>query len=254
MSGSEPNNVAFYNKLWLEEWRDMVRFNPTIRHLEKIIVDAIERVGPVQTVLDVGCGMGVNLKRIRRHFPDPELVGADLSEDILKIARHYVGEDPKIKYSPLDIGKGALDRQFDFVLCSQVLEHIEDDKAAISYMSEMCSKYLFITVPGGRYNTTSKLVGHHRHYSKKDLVEKVVTNGFTVCHVREWGFPFHSLYKSTLNLLPAESQKQVGFGRYGFFKKKISDLLYLLFFANVFDMGANVILLAEKKYPRAHHR
>lgn len=246
MLNPETNNVDYYNQLWLEEWQDMERLNPTARHLERIIVQLIRSVSPINSVLDAGCGMGVNLKVIRKHFPNLEMTGTDLSGDILRIAENYVGKDERIRYVPLDIGKSALDERFDLVLCSQVLEHIEDDVAAIRNLASMTGRYLLITVPGGAYNSTSKLVGHYRHYEKEELVEKVLPSGFRIRSLREWGFPFHSLYKRTLDLLPQESQKKIGFGKYGVIKKSIAASLYHLFYGNVFDAGANVILLAEK--------
>lgn len=223
----------------------MERFNPTARHLEKIIVDLLRRIYPVQTLLDVGCGIGVNLKRIHKHFPDIQLTGSDLSEEILNLAEDYVKE-ASIEYIELDLGKGRIDREFDAIVCSQVLEHIEDDETALKNMALMCRKYMIITVPGGAYNSTSKLVGHYRHYNRDELVKMVKSCGFSVLYVREWGFPFHSLYKFMLDMLPAESKTRIGLGKYGFFKRGVSHILYLLFFCNIFNKGANIILLAER--------
>ncbi|MBI5048530.1 MAG: class I SAM-dependent methyltransferase [Deltaproteobacteria bacterium] len=245
MNNQEKNNVGYYNKLWTEDWYDMERFNPTARHLETIIIGLLRRIYPVQNLLDIGCGIGVNLKRIHKHFPDIQLTGSDLSEDILNLARDYVKE-ADIEYFCLDLGKDKLDRKFDVVLCSQVLEHIEDDETAFKNMALMCRKYVIITVPGGAYNSTSKLVGHYRHYTKDALVKMVKSCGFNILYAREWGFPFHSLYKFMLDMLPTESKVKIGLGKYGFFKRGVSHILYLLFLCNIFNRGANIILLAER--------
>lgn len=105
---------------------------------------------------------------------------------------------------------------------------------------------MIITVPGGAYNSTSKLVGHYRHYNQDALVKMVKSCGFSVLYVREWGFPFHSLYKLMLDILPTESKVKIGLGKYGFLKRGISHVLYFIFFGNLFNKGANIILLAEK--------
>lgn len=243
---NQDNNVDYYNKLWTEDWYDMERFNPTARHLEVAIVKLLKHIVPVQSLVDIGCGIGVNIKRIHRHFPEIEFVGTDLSDEILKLARNYVKAGRNVEYVQLDVGRDKLNRQFDVVLCSQVLEHIEDDIAALKHMTSMCGKYMIITVPGGNYNSTSRLVGHHRHYKKDELTSMVKSCGFKILYVREWGFPFHSLYKFALDRLPTKYKMRIGLGKYGFFKRALSHILYFLFFGNMFDMGANIVLLAEK--------
>lgn len=246
MNANQTNNKEFYTKIWLKDWYDMERYNPTARHLERIIVRLISSID-IKSILDVGCGMGVNIKRIRRHYKDVKIVGADLSKAILKMAENYVGKDRNISYHTLDLGKEKLDRKFDLVLCSQVLEHIKDDSTAMKHIVDMCSKYILITVPGGKYDKTSRLIGHHcRHYSKQRLLGLIRKHNLKILYLGEWGFPFHSIYKTILNLLPDNQKKKIGLGKYGIIKKGLSDVLYFLFYGNIFNKGDNLILLAEK--------
>lgn len=246
MSTDSQYYAEFYEDLWLREWADMERFNPTARHLKRIIVELIKGVMPVESILDAGCGMGLNVRDLRQHFPLIKITGSDLTEPILELARRYVGEDPLTDFATLDLGGTPLNRQFDLVLCNQVLEHLENDVQAIQNLAAMTRRYLLITVPGGAYNSTSKLVGHFRHYSRADICSKLVAAGMQIRYQREWGFPFHSLYKILLGTLPRSAQKNVGMGHYGAMKKTLSDIIYLLFYGNLFDKGANVIVLAEK--------
>lgn len=240
------DNVQFYENLWLREWADMEKFNPTARHLKRIIVRLIKQVMPVQTILDVGCGMGLNVRHLHQNFPSIRITGADLSQAILDVAHQYVGANSAIDFIPLDLEKAALDQKFDLVLCNQVLEHIEDDVQALHHLAQMTGKYILITVPGGAYNSTSKLVGHYRHYSRSEICSKVTAAGFRIVSQREWGFPIHNIYKFLLDALPSQTQKAIGMGRYGLMKKLLSGLIYIAFYANQFDKGANVIVLAEK--------
>jgi hypothetical protein len=131
------------------------------------------------------------------------------------------------------------------VLCNQVLEHIEDDISALINLKKMSSKYVLITVPSGKFNSTSKLVGHYRHYSIDELMRKVKIAGLDVVNIYSWGFPFHSLYKYLLGLLSIEMQKKIGMGSYGAKKIFFSKLIYLLFKCNIFKYGSNIILLAK---------
>ena len=100
-SPAPPNSdeqVGFYNDLWLRQWRDMITYNPTTRQLERQIHHALLDSGGFQTLLDVGCGNGMNIAAVRRDFPDATLVGADLSPEILALARQNVGPDPGIEF------------------------------------------------------------------------------------------------------------------------------------------------------------
>src|SRR5687767_10512176 len=118
---SMDDKVAFYNALWAQQWQDMERYNPTARHLEREIIKLVRGAMPLKSLMEAGCGMGVNLKPLREAFPDLKLTGTDLSDDILKIAKGYVGEDSGVEYVSLDLEKRALDRTFDLILCTQVL-------------------------------------------------------------------------------------------------------------------------------------
>lgn len=248
-SPAPPNSdeqVGFYNDLWLRQWRDMITYNPTTRQLERQIHHALLDSGGFQTLLDVGCGNGMNIAAVRRDFPDATLVGADLSPEILALARQNVGPDPGIEFEVLDLAGDPLSRSFDVVLCNQVLEHIEDDRLAMQNLAAMCKGTMIIAVPGGRYNSTSRILGHHRHYSRDALVRLAEDAGIEVISARNWGFPFHSLYKSVLGMLPVEMQRGVGFGEYGLGKKLLARFIYLLHFGNVFNAGANVILVGRQ--------
>jgi SAM-dependent methyltransferase len=248
--GTQPATVGsteFYDSVWENQWFDMERFNPTARHLERIIVNTIKSLDSLKTVADVGCGMGVNVKQIHGRLPDLKIIGTDISPKSLELAKSYVGNSPNVEYGVLNIESHALPQKFDLVICSQVLEHIENDQAAANNLAAMTGKYLLITVPGGRYNSTSKLVGHFRHYNKKQLVNLINATGLEILWAYEWGFPFHSIYKFLLDQLPVESQKSIGLGRYGFFKRMVSHILFGLFYLNRFNYGANVILLARAR-------
>ncbi len=245
MSFQETDNTEYYNELWMKDWFDMERLHPTARHLQIMIRKILSGIN-ASSLIDVGCGIGVNIKYIRKYDKRLQITGCDLSCKILSLAQGYVGQDDSINYEVLDLGENFLNKKYDIVLCSQVLEHIKEDEKAMKNLAKMCSKYLILTVPSGKYNSTSKLVGHYRHYSEKRIKDLLQKNGFRIKNLRNWGFPFHTLYKKILNKLPDSAKKRVGLGRYGFMKKRITDLLFLLFYLNVFDKGDNIIVLAEK--------
>lgn len=92
-------------------------------------------------VLEVGCGIGNLTCYLYRKNLD-RLVGIDIIEGYVK---HLQIDFPKAEFYHIDIvnnkildflGKG----KFDTVLCVNVLEHIEDDIAALRNMYDLLKK------------------------------------------------------------------------------------------------------------------
>ena len=83
-------------------------------------------------IIDVGCGSGLLLKYLPKNY---NLTGADFSEGNLKKAKET---NPTVIFF-----KANLDDKFswknysniyDTVLCSEVIEHIKDDKKAMEIL------------------------------------------------------------------------------------------------------------------------
>lgn len=66
------------------------------------------------------------------------------------------------------------DKSFDFVSALDILEHVKDDKQAISEISRILKKegLVMITVPHRMrfYTNQDKLIGHYRRYEKNHLI------------------------------------------------------------------------------------
>lgn len=69
-----------------------------------------------RSILEVGCGTGHNLFRLRKQFPEAEITGLDLSADMLRIARNKVPDVNFIERA-YDSPAGG----FDMILCSYAL-------------------------------------------------------------------------------------------------------------------------------------
>jgi SAM-dependent methyltransferase len=82
---------------------------------------------PVHAFLDAGCGDGRYLAALRLDLPE-RIAGVDISERILSTARASVpdAEFRQANLEALPFGDG----EFDLVLCSQVIEHVLDARAA----------------------------------------------------------------------------------------------------------------------------
>lgn len=96
-------------------------------------------------ILDVGCGEGFTLKKLEEKRIGKTLVGVDNTATAIKIGRNI--------YPHLDLRKGDIykldfpDNEFDLVLCTEVLEHLKDPKAAVEELKRVSRKYILFSVP-----------------------------------------------------------------------------------------------------------
>lgn len=142
------------------------------------------------------------------------------------------------------------DDSFDFIYTLNVLEHIEDDKAALLLLKNKLEKggKLFIYVPAFNilYSSFDKQIGHFRRYRKEDLVPFLKENGFEVSQAKYVdcvGFVLAFIYKF-INKNDGEinSLGLIIFDRILFPFGKILDKLFFGYF-----FGKNLIVEAKLK-------
>jgi SAM-dependent methyltransferase len=104
-----------------------------LAHFREMIPDG------VRTVLDVGCGDGALTNPLAEDY---DVTGADLSQTALS---HVRTKTVLASATDLPFADGA----FDLVLCSQVLEHLEDAdyRRALSELRRVASRSVLISVP-----------------------------------------------------------------------------------------------------------
>lgn len=99
----------------------------------------------VESILDVGCGEGITLDRLRKEAIGKELSGIDYSDDALKIGKKI--------YPDLNLKKGDIydikekDNSYDLVIATEVLEHLEDPEKALKELIRVSRKYVLLSVP-----------------------------------------------------------------------------------------------------------
>jgi len=159
---------------WLAGQNDIVEsmFRPALRRV------ASASDGRRPHLLDIGCGAGFLLRR----FADAaEGVGSDFSLDALAHARK--GGNRRVLSSDstaLPFRSAA----FDGVVCLDVLEHIEDDAAALREIARVLrpgGAFLF-AVPAfpALWRDHDEMYGHFRRYYRADFVARVRAAGLTV--------------------------------------------------------------------------
>lgn len=112
----------------------------------------IDRIGAELvggSVLDVGCGLGYLLQRLKTARPEIErFVGVDFVIDNAKPSDGIEFKAARIENLPFPDG------HFDTVCCTHVLEHVLDFRAALKELRRVAKRRLIVVVPRereGRY-------------------------------------------------------------------------------------------------------
>jgi SAM-dependent methyltransferase len=119
------------------------------------------------------------LEALREAFPDWRLVGSELYEEGLAVAR---GRLSGVELVQADARSLPWREEFDVVGAFDVLEHVEEDEAVLAQMHEAARQGIVVLVPQHpRLWSAMDDVAHHvRRYTRRDLVGKVEAAGFRV--------------------------------------------------------------------------
>lgn len=86
------------------------------------VIDELAKVGGnPRHIVEIGCGTGRNLAALARRFPEAKIMGIDLSEEMLSIARRKLGIFGDRVALRRRIHSGVLDEPADVVLFSYSL-------------------------------------------------------------------------------------------------------------------------------------
>ena len=221
-------------------WRDFFAYNPASRHRYRLMATLVEPLS-FGEVLDVGCGDGSLLGALRRRY-GCKVFGVDRFES--------PGIEERLDgFYLMDIARDPPPRAFELVVCSEVLEHVEDDGMALANLRRACTGNLLLTVPLGAIRVTDRHMGHRRHYQLGPLVELVTGAGFDVVRAMAWGLPFMSIYKWGLDRAPGPVMRGFARASYTPAQKALCHLLWALFFLNTSLGGPQGIVLARPRSP-----
>ncbi|MFC1710673.1 class I SAM-dependent methyltransferase [Nanoarchaeota archaeon] len=95
-------------------------------------------------IVDLGCGDGGIINSIININPKKNLTGVDISPRRIRDLRRKF---PAKKFVCTDVCKTGLKSNFfDFVICSQVIEHVEDDRELVEEIDRISKKGAYIFV------------------------------------------------------------------------------------------------------------
>jgi len=234
---SASSEAPDYDRIWEEVYGDLQDLGPTHRHMARMIRRLLAPL-EYRSVLDVGVGFGHNLAFLTAGRELDRVAGVDISERALSHVRaNWAGE-----FRRLDIETDRLADTYDLVCNALVMEHLQDDAAALRNLRAMTSRYLLIVTIGGdfeRYRPWEAQMGHVRNYSRGELEAKLAAAEFELVHMTYWGFPFYSpIVRTFQNRMTATHELSRS-------SRLMARLLYPVFFLNSNSRGDLLIALAR---------
>lgn len=187
-----------WDRHWLE-YGTASENNPAQSYRRRLVANLLALNGRPARILDIGSGQGdFEVDLLRRH-PSLEILGLEVSEAGVEVARRKA---PGARFEQRDLlqpGEPAPEQRewASHAICSEVLEHVDQPGLllanASAYMAPGCR--LVVTVPGGPMSAFDRHIGHRRHFTPAALRELLAESGFDVVAAYGAGFPFFNLYR-----------------------------------------------------------
>jgi 2-polyprenyl-3-methyl-5-hydroxy-6-metoxy-1,4-benzoquinol methylase len=160
--------------------------NPIARHLMQGFLGAFDALCarvPVSAALEIGCGEGeLSIRLAQRGF---RMRGCDISAEIVEEARTRA-EQANVEVAFWAQPIESIDVRVEaapFVVCCEVLEHLDDPARGVDTLAELAQPYLLTSVPRepiwrvlniarGKYlRDLGNTPGHVNHWSRRGFLE-----------------------------------------------------------------------------------
>ncbi len=191
----------------------IIRRHPWWRARATLTLDLLRDLGlePPARVLDVGCGWGVTLDTLERR--GYRAIGMDVSRRTLEAL-----DRPGRTLIEADLTRplGEHASTHDAVLALDVIEHLDDDGAAVRRLGSLTKPggIVVVSVPAlpELYGEFDGIQGHRRRYLPRVLREAFAGSGLVVERVFWWGrwlVPALKRQRARTRARPGESAAEV---------------------------------------------
>jgi SAM-dependent methyltransferase len=145
------------------------------------------------TVVDIGCSTGYLLEDLRASVPAASLIGVDLVAGGLRKAHQHVPEATLLRADACALPLG--DSSADAIVSANLLEHVPDDRQALSEMRRIlrpgARAVVVVPVGPGNYDYYDRFLGHERRYARGELAGKARAAGLVVLEDVFLGAPLY---------------------------------------------------------------
>ena len=172
----------------LVDLANLIHGHPWWQARAALTLDLLDRLGihPPAEVLDAGCGWGVTLEALERR--GYHVLGMDISRRALQQL-----DRPSRRLVEADLAQplGHITVASDAVLALDVIEHLDDDRAAVARLGMLVRPggALIVSVPAlpALFTEFDAIQGHRRRYLPETLGAAFADSGLLLDRVFWWG-------------------------------------------------------------------
>jgi SAM-dependent methyltransferase len=227
LGGARALGADDYDEMW-RRLEDFLRHNPGARQRRRLVLRALRKYAPGATeILDVGCGLGEMVSFLGNAIPNVQFTGVDFSSGAVDSCRRRL---PSHVWVVADVVADELRGQYDAVICSELLEHLDEPAKAMTRIGSLLTPggTIVVTVPNGKVFATERAVGHVRHPTLAMLQQWLEAADIDVLEAQRWGWPGYLSLKYAANLDPNRALAAFGSGEYSWTKRRANDLAYAM--------------------------
>lgn len=126
-----------------------------MNNFRNVLIEQIKQLHP-ESILDVGAGEGFTLEALRLRKIAKKLEGIEYMDEALTLAKKLHPEVHIKKGNIYELPYKA--NSFDIIICTEVLEHLEEPDKALDELKRVTKKYIIISVPNEPLFTIQRIL------------------------------------------------------------------------------------------------
>lgn len=161
-----------------------------------IFLTYLDEIAP-QSILDIGCGIGIFYKLLQNHYPNIKYAGIDYSIEAINISKQQWGVNCFFEKDLWDLNKDWIS-QFDLLYLGALLDVLPNGDEALEFILSLEPKNILI----GRMEMTNESSGVKDEYMAYNLIEtyKYKHNWDSILNIiKKYNYQY-SFYQNTLYL------------------------------------------------------
>lgn len=136
------NNFKDYDDYWQQRG-----FHSPSLTRAKLISEYIQKGA---TVLDIGCGDGTMMEYLKNNRK-ADITGVDISKKAIKHVKSKGFKAYEYDVLSKEFQKFLKGKSYDYILITEVLEHIQDPETLISLVKKYADKAVFVSIPNSGF-------------------------------------------------------------------------------------------------------